>query len=116
MPSDYHGTTLYEMLEGPEKRAGFEVRPDGGINTGFSFEVSKMIRNAVKQGNKRKSGGSSPPSSSSSSAGAAAEEITVREPRAKRRRGERRRRFTAAAGDGSDFSVDDHDSDSDYKP
>lgn len=50
MPSNYHGTTLYDMLEGPEKRMGYEVRPDGGINTGFSFVVSKMIRNAVKQG------------------------------------------------------------------
>ncbi|KAK8015794.1 hypothetical protein PG991_008682 [Apiospora marii] len=125
MPSDYHGTTLYEMLEGPEKRMGYEVRPDGGINTGFSFEVSKMIRNAVKQGNKRKSGSSSssssPPSSSSTSgvattSGSSAEEITVREPRVKRRRGERRRRFTAGADDGSDFSVHGNDSDSDYRP
>lgn len=50
-PSDYHGTTLYEMVEGPERRAGYEVRPDGGQNIGFSFEVSKGLsfatRNAV---------------------------------------------------------------------
>ncbi|RYP80725.1 hypothetical protein DL769_002322 [Monosporascus sp. CRB-8-3] len=45
-PTDYHGTTLYEMMEGPEKRAGYEVRPDGEINTGMVFEVSKAIKNA----------------------------------------------------------------------
>lgn len=45
-PQDYHGTTLYEMKEGPEKRAGFEVRCDGDINTGMVFEVSKAIKNA----------------------------------------------------------------------
>ncbi|KAK8108855.1 hypothetical protein PG984_014656 [Apiospora sp. TS-2023a] len=119
MPSDYHGTTLYEMLEGPEKRMGYEVRPDGGINTGFSFEVSKMIRNAVKQGNKRKIGDSSSSSSTSGAAttsGSSAEEITVREPRMKRRRGERRTRFPAVGDAGSDFSVSDYDSDSDYRP
>ncbi|RYP18851.1 hypothetical protein DL767_009753 [Monosporascus sp. MG133] len=45
-PTDYHGTTLYEMMEGPEKRAGYEVRPHGEINTGMVFEVSKAIKNA----------------------------------------------------------------------
>ncbi|KAK8091891.1 hypothetical protein PG997_002252 [Apiospora hydei] len=114
MPKDYHGTTLYEMVEGPEKRAGYEVRPDGGINTGFSFEVSKMIRNAVKQGDKRKldSSSSSASASVSVSSSSAAEEITVREPRAfKKQRVARRRRVAAAAVDG-----DDQDSSSDYQP
>ncbi|KAK8076331.1 hypothetical protein PG994_003603 [Apiospora phragmitis] len=116
LPSDYHGTTLYEMIEGPEKRAGYEIRPDGGINTGFSFEVSKMIRNAVKQGVKRKSDPSTPPSSPAPSS-SAEEVITVREPRAKRLRSTRRRRVPAADDDGGSNGVDDNDSSSsDYQP
>ncbi|RYO90205.1 hypothetical protein DL762_002814 [Monosporascus cannonballus] len=34
------------MMEGPEKRTGYEVPPDGEINTGMVFEVSKAIKNA----------------------------------------------------------------------
>ncbi len=45
-PSDYHGTTLYEMKEGAEKRAGYEVRYDGDMNTGMVFEVSRAMKNA----------------------------------------------------------------------
>ncbi|KAI0390419.1 hypothetical protein F5Y17DRAFT_468965 [Xylariaceae sp. FL0594] len=44
--SDYHGTTLYEMKEGPERRAGFEVRMDGDFSTGMVFEISKALRSA----------------------------------------------------------------------
>ncbi|KAI0481029.1 hypothetical protein GGR56DRAFT_688446 [Xylariaceae sp. FL0804] len=47
-PSDHHGTTLYEMEEGPERRTGYEVRPDRGFNTGMVFELSRAIRNARK--------------------------------------------------------------------
>ncbi|KAI1082674.1 hypothetical protein F5B20DRAFT_597631 [Whalleya microplaca] len=45
-PTDYHGTTLYEMIEGPERRAGYEIRPDGGFNTGLVFELSRALKNA----------------------------------------------------------------------
>jgi hypothetical protein len=44
--SDYHGTTLYEMREGPARRAGFEVRADGDFSTGMVFEISKVLRSA----------------------------------------------------------------------
>ncbi|KAI5917929.1 hypothetical protein F4810DRAFT_726568 [Camillea tinctor] len=47
-PKDYHGTTLYEMKEGKERRAGFEVRQDGDYNTGMVFELSKSLKNARK--------------------------------------------------------------------
>ncbi|KAI0012424.1 hypothetical protein F4779DRAFT_65363 [Xylariaceae sp. FL0662B] len=47
-PTDYHGTTLYEMMEGPERRAGYEIRPDAGFNTGLVFEISKALKNARK--------------------------------------------------------------------
>ncbi|KAH9883872.1 hypothetical protein F4778DRAFT_800593 [Xylariomycetidae sp. FL2044] len=47
-PTDYHGTTLYEMQEGPEKRMGYEIRTDGGFNTGVVFEISKALKNARK--------------------------------------------------------------------
>ncbi|KAK8123412.1 hypothetical protein PG999_003330 [Apiospora kogelbergensis] len=115
LPSDYHGTTLYEMVEGPEKRAGYEIRPDGGINTGFSFEVSKMIRNAVKQGLKRKD---APPTScsSSSTSSAVEEEIRVRQPPPKRPRVARRSRFARTADDSDGGCSKGADSDSDYIP
>ncbi|KAI0142829.1 hypothetical protein GGR57DRAFT_519159 [Xylariaceae sp. FL1272] len=45
-PTDYHGTTLYEMMEGPEHRAGFEVRTDGAFNTGMVFQISKAFATA----------------------------------------------------------------------
>ncbi|KAI1856529.1 hypothetical protein JX265_011488 [Neoarthrinium moseri] len=48
-PSDYHGTTLYEIVLDPWPRDGYEQRPDGGENIGFSFEVSKGLRNAKKR-------------------------------------------------------------------
>ncbi|KAI1344330.1 hypothetical protein F5Y15DRAFT_109626 [Xylariaceae sp. FL0016] len=47
-PGDYHGTSLYEMQGGPEKRAGYEVRTDGGFNTGMVFELSRALKNARK--------------------------------------------------------------------
>ncbi|KAI1326004.1 hypothetical protein F5Y16DRAFT_400724 [Xylariaceae sp. FL0255] len=45
-PTDHHGTTLYEMMEGPERRAGYEIRTDGGFNTGLVFEISKAFKSA----------------------------------------------------------------------
>ncbi|KAI0836884.1 hypothetical protein F5Y06DRAFT_304959 [Hypoxylon sp. FL0890] len=48
-PGDHHGTTLYEMMEGKERRAGFEVRPDGGFNTGLVFEISRALKGARKR-------------------------------------------------------------------
>ncbi|KAI1489216.1 hypothetical protein F5X96DRAFT_684239 [Biscogniauxia mediterranea] len=47
-PKDYHGTTLYEMKEGKERRAGYEVRQDGDFNTGMVLELSKSLKNARK--------------------------------------------------------------------
>ncbi|KAK8848764.1 hypothetical protein PGQ11_015244 [Apiospora arundinis] len=110
-PTDYHGTTLYEMVEGPKKRlgrarAGHEIRPDGGINTGFSFEVSKMIRNAVKQALKRKN---APPASSSASTSStsltssAEEEIRVRQPPPSKK--PRLRRSTSSAEEEEEITV-----------
>ncbi|KAI1136383.1 hypothetical protein F5Y05DRAFT_420136 [Hypoxylon sp. FL0543] len=48
-PGDHHGTTLYEMVEGKERRAGFEVRPDSDFNTGLVFEISRMLKGARKR-------------------------------------------------------------------
>ncbi|KAI1412753.1 hypothetical protein F5Y13DRAFT_199620 [Hypoxylon sp. FL1857] len=48
-PGDHHGTTLYEMMEGKERRAGFEVRQDGGFNTGLVFEISRSLGGARKK-------------------------------------------------------------------
>ncbi|KAI1264075.1 hypothetical protein F5Y18DRAFT_437221 [Xylariaceae sp. FL1019] len=45
-PTDHHGTTLYEMMEGPEHRAGYEVRTDGAFNTGMVFQLSKAFATA----------------------------------------------------------------------
>ncbi|KAJ2988777.1 hypothetical protein NUW58_g3797 [Xylaria curta] len=45
-PSDYHGTTLYEMAEKPAFCSNFEARADGDFNTGFVFELSKAFRGA----------------------------------------------------------------------
>ena len=50
-PTDYHGTTLYEMSEEPGKRPGHEARLDGEMNTGVIFEVSRAIKNARLRSN-----------------------------------------------------------------
>lgn len=55
-PTHYHGTTLYEIELDPWPRDGYERRPDGGENIGFSFEVSKGLRNAKRSGDARRSG------------------------------------------------------------
>ncbi|KAI1371867.1 hypothetical protein F4677DRAFT_456929 [Hypoxylon crocopeplum] len=48
-PTDYHGTTLFEMKPalGDEICAG--VRVDGDFNIGFIFEMSKRLRTAPKK-------------------------------------------------------------------
>ncbi|KAI0019038.1 hypothetical protein F4780DRAFT_473108 [Xylariomycetidae sp. FL0641] len=45
-PTDYHGTTLYEMLPGNNGKAGYETRKDKGFNTGVVLEISKALRSA----------------------------------------------------------------------
>ncbi|KAI1504255.1 hypothetical protein F5X99DRAFT_406324 [Biscogniauxia marginata] len=47
-PKDYHGTTLYEMREGKERRAGYEIRQDGAFNAGLVLELSRALKNARK--------------------------------------------------------------------
>lgn len=50
-PTDYHGTTLYEMAEGPDDRPGYEMRLDGEMNTGVIFEISRAIKSARLRSN-----------------------------------------------------------------
>jgi hypothetical protein len=49
-PTQYHGTTLYEIDLDPWPRDSYEQRPDGGEKTGFTFEVSKSLRHAKRKG------------------------------------------------------------------
>ncbi|KAI1468320.1 uncharacterized protein F4812DRAFT_362544 [Daldinia caldariorum] len=41
---DFHGTTLYEVKPEPDERPGNEARKDGGLNTGFSFDIAIGLR------------------------------------------------------------------------
>ncbi|KAK6073282.1 hypothetical protein SCUP515_06894 [Seiridium cupressi] len=61
-PTDFHGTTLFEMVvpdgvydtNDPRWQLdGRESRPDGGENIGFAFEVSKGLKYAKRKGDEK---------------------------------------------------------------